>query len=619
MAWFLHRIRGVNCLKDSVMEIKEINELTNMFLIQNGTTARTADKNNLAANLKKGVSGSEFINMLKQQSNTGIRISAETDAEGDFAASSAPVDRTSGRVVSDKDVRVSGRENKTTERNERNQTASDNKKTKPEDDRTDNKEASASSSSSQAKDEPVSSAGNETKGDKTTVEKAENNGGAKAEAAENGDISETQNGMQTENGETTETAENTRMLIDELLGMLSALGIQVSGLDELAQMPSVTVYNGLTGEYTEMSGTELLSSLTQQDNLLVPVMPQDNSQADIALYPVEEITRGLEEKGVDISSLTPVVQKVIESVKQPEQQMQTAAAMPESAEEVAPEAEIRNVQAAELESLLPEDKKLSVSVKVHEENFAYDSADDVVSDAVKTLTTEQKTVPSANIAANTNMQQTPVAAAPVAAQTAPAGENNMDNLVQIAVKGVKEAGSNVNTLSHSGAEAAQLARAEQTAVADAKNSSFRDVYKGMSREVIEQVKVNITKSAVKGVDKIEIQLKPEDLGHIEIKMQISKDGKLQAHIISSRAETMDILQKDMSSLEKAFNDAGFNTDEGSFSFSFRGRDADRENSQQALRSFLGDMLEQGADNDELFAEAAAGENWDGKSALNIRV
>ncbi len=601
------------------MEIKEINELTNMFLIQNGTTARTADKNNLAANLKKGVSGSEFINMLKQQSNTGIRISAETDAEGDFAASSAPVDRTSGRVVSDKDVRVSGRENKTTERNERNQTASDNKKTKPEDDRTDNKEASASSSSSQAKDEPVSSAGNETKGDKTTVEKAENNGGAKAEAAENGDISETQNGMQTENGETTETAENTRMLIDELLGMLSALGIQVSGLDELAQMPSVTVYNGLTGEYTEMSGTELLSSLTQQDNLLVPVMPQDNSQADIALYPVEEITRGLEEKGVDISSLTPVVQKVIESVKQPEQQMQTAAAMPESAEEVAPEAEIRNVQAAELESLLPEDKKLSVSVKVHEENFAYDSADDVVSDAVKTLTTEQKTVPSANIAANTNMQQTPVAAAPVAAQTAPAGENNMDNLVQIAVKGVKEAGSNVNTLSHSGAEAAQLARAEQTAVADAKNSSFRDVYKGMSREVIEQVKVNITKSAVKGVDKIEIQLKPEDLGHIEIKMQISKDGKLQAHIISSRAETMDILQKDMSSLEKAFNDAGFNTDEGSFSFSFRGRDADRENSQQALRSFLGDMLEQGADNDELFAEAAAGENWDGKSALNIRV
>ncbi len=601
------------------MEIKEINELTNMFLIQNGTTARTADKNNLAANLKKGVSGSEFINMLKQQSNTGIRISAETDAEGDFAASSAPVDRTSGRVVSDKDVRVSGRENKTTERNERNQAASDNKKTKPEDDRTDNKEASASSSSSQAKDEPVSSAGNETKGDKTAVEKAENNGGAKAEAAENGDISETQNGMQTENGETTETAENTRMLIDELLGMLSALGIQVSGLDELAQMPSVTVYNGLTGEYTEMSGTELLSSLTQQDNLLVPVVPQDNSQADIALYPVEEMTRGLEEKGVDISSLTPVVQKVIESVKQPEQQMQTAAAMPEKAEKVAPEAEIRNVQAAELESLLPEDKKLSVNVNVHEENFAYDSADDVVSDAVKTLTTEQKTAPSANIAANTNMQQTPVAAAPVAAQTAPAGENNMDNLVQIAVKGVKEAGSNVNTLSHSGAEAAQLARAEQTAVADAKNSSFRDIYKGMSREVIEQVKVNITKSAVKGVDKIEIQLKPEDLGHIEIKMQISKDGKLQAHIISSRAETMDILQKDMSSLEKAFNDAGFNTDEGSFSFSFRGRDADRENSQQALRSFLGDMLEQGADNDELFAEAAAGENWDGKSALNIRV
>ena len=108
------------------------------------------------------------------------------------------------------------------------------------------------------------------------------------------------------------------------------------------------------------------------------------------------------------------------------------------------------------------------------------------------------------------------------------------------------------------------------------------------------------------------------MGHIEIKMQISKDGKLQAHIISSRAETMDMLQKDMSSLEKAFNDAGFNTDEGSFSFSFREKN-NEQNNQEALRNFLGEILEQDTANSDILTDMASGEHWDGKSALNIRV
>lgn len=152
-------------------------------------------------------------------------------------------------------------------------------------------------------------------------------------------------------------------------------------------------------------------------------------------------------------------------------------------------------------------------------------------------------------------------------------------------------------------------------------TALRDVYKGMGREAVEQIKVNITKSAVKGVDTINVQLKPEELGHIEIKMQIAKDGKLQAHIISSRAETMDMLQKEMPALEKAFNDAGFETDGSSFSFSFReDRQAGQQNeSGRGLRSFLGDVLDKEAGNENLAEETAAYGTWDGKSALNIRV
>ena len=145
----------------------------------------------------------------------------------------------------------------------------------------------------------------------------------------------------------------------------------------------------------------------------------------------------------------------------------------------------------------------------------------------------------------------------------------------------------------------------------------RDTFKGMSKEVIEQIKVNITKSAIKGVDTIDIQLKPEDLGKVQVKMHIAKDGKIQAEIIASRAETADLLQKDASSLSKAFNDAGYDTDAKSFTFSFQ--DEHQTNSQEkddaGLLKFIGDTLEQEAEglagNDNLVYDPALG--------LNIRV
>ncbi len=89
-------------------------------------------------------------------------------------------------------------------------------------------------------------------------------------------------------------------------------------------------------------------------------------------------------------------------------------------------------------------------------------------------------------------------------------------------------------LASAGPPVMKLLANARPAPANDSTASFRDVYKGMGKEVVEQIKVNITKSAVKGVDTIEIQLKPEDLGKIEVKMQIGKDGKLQAHIVSSR-------------------------------------------------------------------------------------
>lgn len=148
-------------------------------------------------------------------------------------------------------------------------------------------------------------------------------------------------------------------------------------------------------------------------------------------------------------------------------------------------------------------------------------------------------------------------------------------------------------------------------------TSTRDVFKGMGKEAVEQIKVNITKSAVKGVDTIDIQLKPEDLGKIQIKMHISKDGKVQAEIISGRQETLDMLQREASGLARAFEEAGYETDGKSFSFSFQeDNQAGRQSEDDSgLLKFIGDALEQEA-------ESAAGNDndvYNPARGLNIRV
>ena len=159
-----------------------------------------------------------------------------------------------------------------------------------------------------------------------------------------------------------------------------------------------------------------------------------------------------------------------------------------------------------------------------------------------------------------------------------------------------------------GARSANVAN--QNTAAD---TSFKDVYdKGLTREVAEQIKVNITQSAIKGVDKIEIQLKPAELGHLEIKMQISKDGRLQAHIVASDANTMELLQKDLSSLKQAFDNAGFQTEDGSFSFSYRG-DEQNNNERERLRTFIGEVIAQDV------AEETAANDYIGADGVNIRV
>lgn len=400
--------------------------------------------------------------------------------------------------------------------------------------------------------------------------------------------------------------------------------VTVVNVDALALMGSVNVINPQTGELMAIDGAELAQQLEAAGIEEVALLSMDGEKAVlVAPMPVDgDVFAGI------LAEMEPVdggeIKLAVNTEGQPKQILDTVEG---GAEAEAPADQAVVQQASELSEVIGKDRKAKVEVTVKEEKIAAPAETSLLKDVEAVngavaasmdtdgnpLLAENDNVGGVNMMApdaGKNTAQAPVAAPVSAAAVVESTKNAAadDALPTIAA----------NTSSVAGSELASSARAQVAQNNEA--PAFKDVYKGLGREVVDQIKVNITKSAVRGVDKIEIQLKPEDLGHIEVKMQIGKDGKLQAHIISSRPETAEILQKEMGNLQKAFSEAGFQTDEGSLSFSFRedgqaGRDQDKNN----LRNFMGDIMEQETALDAVSGDLFAAASWDGKSALNIRV
>ena len=590
------------------MEIKDINALTNMV---KGKTASvsTAEKN------KEGQSaaGLEFINLLNNKSFIKVSSTMENDA------------KTLSVQKADKNNQNDTQEVSTTKEKK---------------------------SSEIAKKEP------EEKKEYKTEEREEINPqeeGVDKTAVENkGKEEKTQTSDKNKNIEESTPIENKELPTQEMNeenGENVVYG-EVIALPILEQMGAVTVYNAETDSYNVMTGEEIVSLIQSEGN--VSAVLSSDGKSDITLVSNENIFQNTNETGQIKAQTSAVPAEIMQGMTE----VEGTEILPETdnmltADNKSDKKLTKNSQeninqgvekapelieeASKLGKVIGEGKKAEVKVKVQEENFSYSGAKEDIS-ALKVLqaaehvegqgiknageqaaeeiiqpTTEknnsQTQIPQTNIWGNTATIQQPTA-------------NNSNTSAEIsAISGKGGDASTHNAGSLLSSEVSQLSKTQ--ARTDIENkTSLKDVYKGLGKEAVEQIKVNITKSAVKGVDTIQVQLKPEELGHIEIKMQLAKDGKLQAHIISSRADTMEMLQKEIPALEKAFNEAGFETDSNSFSFSYREDAQSRQenNAESNLRDFIGNIL----DNEktaEGLNEEAMGYNqiWDGTSALNIRV
>jgi flagellar hook-length control protein FliK len=86
---------------------------------------------------------------------------------------------------------------------------------------------------------------------------------------------------------------------------------------------------------------------------------------------------------------------------------------------------------------------------------------------------------------------------------------------------------------------------------------------------VEDISVEISKAAKAGNDRINIQLKPLDLGRIEVQLDMSS-GKVVTTVIADRADTLNMLKNDASQLSKALSDAGLQM--GDMSFNLKQQD-----------------------------------------------
>ena len=104
-----------------------------------------------------------------------------------------------------------------------------------------------------------------------------------------------------------------------------------------------------------------------------------------------------------------------------------------------------------------------------------------------------------------------------------------------------------------------------------------------AQQIIDQIKVSITRAAKAGLDKVTIQLKPHELGRVDVQLEMSEDHKVRVTVTADNKDTLALLQNDQRTLERALNDAGLRTDSNNLHFSLRS-DSDAQNAANEGRN-----------------------------------
>ena len=81
------------------------------------------------------------------------------------------------------------------------------------------------------------------------------------------------------------------------------------------------------------------------------------------------------------------------------------------------------------------------------------------------------------------------------------------------------------------------------------------------------IAIEIAGRALAGKNHFDIRLDPPELGRIEVRLDVDRDGNVTSRMIADRSDTLDLLRRDASGLDRALQDAGLKTADNSLQFS----------------------------------------------------
>jgi len=90
------------------------------------------------------------------------------------------------------------------------------------------------------------------------------------------------------------------------------------------------------------------------------------------------------------------------------------------------------------------------------------------------------------------------------------------------------------------------------------------------------IAIEIASKALSGKNHFDIRLDPPELGRIEVRLQLDRDGNMTTRMIADRSDTLDLLRRDASGLERALQDAGLKTADNGLQFSLRDQSTGRD-------------------------------------------
>jgi flagellar hook-length control protein FliK len=145
--------------------------------------------------------------------------------------------------------------------------------------------------------------------------------------------------------------------------------------------------------------------------------------------------------------------------------------------------------------------------------------------------------------------------------------------VSAAVQAVVDAahgGGPVNNAANPGANAAAPALVHAAAPsAPAIHAAANAAVQTGAPVPVSHLAVEIASQALSGKHRFEIRLDPPELGRIDVRLEVDREGRVTSKLVVERPETLDMLRRDASQLERALQQAGLKTSDNSLEFSLR--------------------------------------------------